>query len=104
MQVDDSSQAVKPKSAEGQAPLLRGHMGVFEIAFTVLAFSAPLTTAWGYLPFVILFGGIGAPLCFFVAMVLPRRGGGDARQGEILPRRPLYSRAIPAQLSTGPTR
>jgi amino acid transporter len=51
-------------------PHLRGRMGVVEVAFTVLAFAAPLTGAWGYLPFIILFAGIGAPLAVIVAMVL----------------------------------
>lgn len=49
---------------------LRGHMGVVEVALTVLAFSSPLTTAWGYLPFVIFFAGVGAPIAFLVAMIL----------------------------------
>lgn len=71
MHTDDTAPALTPSSASsGQAPLLRGRMGVFEVAFTVLAFSAPLTTAWGYLPFVILFAGLGAPISFLVAMVL----------------------------------
>jgi amino acid transporter len=69
MHTDDPAQLKVPDTGE-QQPLLRGHMGVIEIAFTVLAFSAPLTVAWGYLPIVILFGGIGAPISFFVTMIL----------------------------------
>jgi amino acid transporter len=54
----------------GQAPKLRGHMGVVEVMLTVLAFSSPLTVAWGYLPFVIIFAGIGAPVSFLAAGVI----------------------------------
>jgi amino acid transporter len=49
---------------------LRGRMGVAEVMLTVLAFSSPLTVAWGYLPFVIVFAGIGAPVSFLVAGVI----------------------------------
>src|SRR4051812_49220979 len=69
MHVDDGARTVVPDSQQ-QAPKLRGHMGIFEVALTVLAFSAPLTTAWGYLPFVILFAGTGAPISFLAAMIL----------------------------------
>jgi amino acid transporter len=58
------------ESAREGTQHLRGHMGVVEVALSVLAFSSPLTTAWGYLPFVIFFAGIGAPVAFLVAMVL----------------------------------
>jgi amino acid transporter len=49
---------------------LRGRMGVAEVVLTVLAFSAPLTVAWGYLPFVIVFAGLGAPVSFLVAGII----------------------------------
>lgn len=45
-------------------------MGVGQVSLTVLAFSSPLTTAWGYLPFVIFFAGTAAPVAFLVAMGL----------------------------------
>lgn len=53
-----------------QPKKLRGNMGALEVALTVLAFSSPLTVAWGYLPAVIYFGGVGAPISFLVAMAL----------------------------------
>jgi amino acid transporter len=53
-----------------EQPRLRGRMNVLEVALTVLAFAAPLTTAWGYLPFVIIFAGTGAPWAFIIAMCL----------------------------------
>ena len=65
-----STAAAVDPLAEQRPGGLRGHMGVVEVAMTVLAFSSPLTTAWGYLPFVIFFGGVGAPISFLVAMVL----------------------------------
>ena len=57
-------------NVEERTGQLRGHMGVVEVALSVLAFSSPLTTAWGYLPFVIFFAGVGAPMAFLVAMVV----------------------------------
>lgn len=69
--LDSGLTAAEPLEVEVDSPTgLRGHMGVVEVALTVLAFSSPLTTAWGYLPFVIYFGGVGAPISFLVAMVL----------------------------------
>lgn len=68
MSVNDDS--LMTAGSDSTQPRLRGRMGVVEIALTVLAFAAPLTTAWGYLPFVIIFAGLGAPLAFLVAMVL----------------------------------
>lgn len=41
---------------------LAGQMGPIGLALTVLAVSAPLTSASGYVPFAIMFGGIGTPL------------------------------------------
>lgn len=45
-------------------------MGAPEVSLSVLAFTSPLTTAWGYLPFVIYFAGLGAPVTFIVAAVI----------------------------------
>lgn len=69
MHTEDEPVVAAPAVAAEQ-PRLRGHMGVLEIALTVMAFASPLTTAWGYLPFVIIFAGIGAPLAFVIAMLL----------------------------------
>jgi amino acid transporter len=69
MVTDDGTRSPLPDMV-GDKPRLQGRMGVFEIAFTVMAFSSPLTVAWGYLPVVILFGGIGAPINFLFTMGL----------------------------------
>lgn len=45
-------------------------MGVTEVVSTVLAFSGPLTVVFGYLPFVIMFNGTGAPAAFLVATIM----------------------------------
>lgn len=49
---------------------LKGRIGVIELVLTVLAFSAPVVVVTGVTPFVITFGGIGAPLFFLAAMML----------------------------------
>lgn len=59
----------RPLSTSAGAKL-RGRMGVSEVALSVVAFASPLTTAWGYLPFVIYFAGLGAPLTFLVATAI----------------------------------
>jgi amino acid transporter len=41
-----------------------------ELLSTVLAFSAPVSTVYGYIPFVIVFDGLGAPGAFLAAMAL----------------------------------
>lgn len=46
---------------------LTGHMGVFDIVFTVLAFNAPLSVFVGFITVIIGFGnGLGAPVTFMV--------------------------------------
>lgn len=70
MSTDDKIVGTAPHTSAAQEPHLRGRMGVVEVAFTVLAFAAPLTGAWGYLPFIILFAGLGAPVVVLIAMVL----------------------------------
>jgi amino acid transporter len=70
MSTEDKVVASSTDASAAGEPHLRGRMGVVEVAFTVLAFAAPLTGAWGYLPFIILFAGIGAPLAVLIAMVL----------------------------------
>jgi amino acid transporter len=50
---------------------LSGSMGAIGLALTVLAFSAPLTTVSGYIPFALMFGGVGSPVIFvFTTLVL----------------------------------
>ncbi|MCQ8187116.1 APC family permease [Streptomyces rugosispiralis] len=49
---------------------LRGRIGVLELTLTVLAFSAPMVVVTGPTPFVIIFGGAGAPLAFVLAMAV----------------------------------
>src|SRR5688572_23379853 len=71
-----------PRAAVGQAPAtgvgtapdgpdtLEGHMGVFELMMTVLAFTAPIVVVTAFIPFVLVFGGLGAPTTFGIAAVL----------------------------------
>lgn len=47
---------------------LSGRMGVMELIASVLAFSAPIVVVSGFIPFVIIYDGVGAPTAFFVAM------------------------------------
>lgn len=49
---------------------LHGRMGIVELVFSVLAFSAPVAVVSGFIPFVIVFQGVGAPSAFLVAAVL----------------------------------
>ncbi|MFD5228798.1 APC family permease [Streptomyces qaidamensis] len=49
---------------------LRGRVGVLELVLTVLAFSAPMVVVSGVTPFVIIFGGAGAPVAFAIVTVL----------------------------------
>ncbi|MFB9122569.1 APC family permease [Paraburkholderia dipogonis] len=49
---------------------LTGNMGAIGLALTVLAFSAPLTTVSGYIPFALAFGGVASPLIFLVTAVV----------------------------------
>jgi len=49
---------------------LSGRVGVAELVLTVLAFSAPVVVVSGFTPFIIGFGGVGAPVAWIVAMVV----------------------------------
>ncbi|MFC9550228.1 APC family permease [Rhodococcus sp. NPDC056960] len=49
---------------------LEGRMGGVSLALTVLAFSAPLSVVSGYIPFTIVFNGMGAPFAFVLATVI----------------------------------
>jgi amino acid transporter len=46
---------------------LEGQMGVASVVLTVLAFSAPVVTVSGFMPFLIVFGGTGGPAIYIVA-------------------------------------
>lgn len=49
---------------------LNGKIGTWELASTVLAFSAPVCVVYSFLPVVIYFNGIGAPLTMLLTMSL----------------------------------
>lgn len=49
---------------------LKGRIGLLELLSTVLAYSAPIAVVSGFIPFVIVFNGIGAPLIFVSTMIL----------------------------------
>ncbi|MGD9811311.1 MAG: APC family permease, partial [Sphingobium sp.] len=49
---------------------LGGHMSLLELLATVLAFSAPVAVVSGFIPFVIVSAGAGAPAVFLCAMLL----------------------------------
>ncbi|MEN8503562.1 MULTISPECIES: APC family permease [Paraburkholderia] len=57
-------------TAESSPKKLSGNMGAVGLALTVLAFSAPLTTVSGYIPFALMFGGVASPLIFLVTAVV----------------------------------
>lgn len=45
-------------------------MGAMELVLTVLAFSAPLTVVIAWIPFLVIYNGIGAPTAFVIAALL----------------------------------
>lgn len=50
---------------------LHGHMGVFDIVFTVLAFNAPMSVFVGFITVIVGYGnGLGAPVTFIAAGAL----------------------------------
>jgi amino acid transporter len=60
-----------PQAAAAEQRRLSGHMGVFDIVFTVLAFNAPLSVFVGFITVIIGFGnGLGAPVTFLGAGAL----------------------------------
>jgi amino acid transporter len=65
MNMQDASLAAPTSSKK-----LTGNMGPIGLALMVLAFSAPLTTVSGYIPFALMFGGVASPLLFCVATVV----------------------------------
>lgn len=61
-----------PQTDAGAAePRLSGHMGVFDIVFTVLAFNAPMSVFVGFITVIVGFGnGLGAPVTYLGCGVL----------------------------------
>jgi len=51
-------------------PRMSGRISLLELLSTVLAYSAPVAVVSGFIPFVIIFDGIGAPMVFLVAMLM----------------------------------
>ena len=49
---------------------LVGRMGTTDLVFAVLSYAAPLTVVSGFLPFIIIFDGPGAPAAYAAATVL----------------------------------
>ncbi|EEF27464.1 conserved hypothetical protein, partial [Ricinus communis] len=53
---------------EGRPETLSGHLGTFDIVFTVLAYNAPLTVVTGFLGILLSIGnGLGTPVTFLAA-------------------------------------
>lgn len=64
-------EAAIPVTDTSPTPRLRGHLGVRDLVFTVLAYNAPLAIMAGYIPLVIGYGnGVGAPATFAVIGLL----------------------------------
>ncbi|UQS25999.1 APC family permease [Amycolatopsis thermalba] len=62
--------APQTPAPSGSARRLKGRMGVIELVFTVLAWSAPVMVVSASTPFIISFGGTGAPLAYVIAMAV----------------------------------
>lgn len=54
-------------AVSGGHPRLKGHMGTVQLLLTVLAFTAPIVVVAVFIPFVLDFGGMGAPADFGIA-------------------------------------
>lgn len=56
-------------TSDGARPVtLSGHLGTFDIVFTVLAYNAPLTVVTGFMGLLLSMGnGLGAPVTFLIA-------------------------------------
>lgn len=74
MKVSRMTVADLPKKSEKPHGLkesrLSGRMGITSLVLSVLAFSAPIVSVSGYIPFTVVFAGQAAPLAFAVATVL----------------------------------
>lgn len=58
------------KGAVSSDERLSGNMGVIEVAMSVLAFSAPLTTVAGFIPVLLMFSGASAPAIYVALTVM----------------------------------
>ncbi len=58
------------RMSESAPKKLSGNMGPIGLALMVLAFSAPLTTVSGYIPFALMFGGVSSPILFVVVTIV----------------------------------
>lgn len=65
---DLSTKSGKPRDVSNTR--LSGRMGITSLVLSVLAFSAPIVSVSGYIPFTIVFAGQAAPLAFAAATVL----------------------------------
>lgn len=74
-------------------------MGVLELLSTVLAFSAPVAVVSGYIPVVVTYGGIGAPLDYAAAtFVLLLFSAGFTTMSRYLPKSGAFYTFITAGL------
>ncbi|MFJ9899981.1 APC family permease [Streptomyces sp. NPDC091280] len=69
-QVPTVSGAKREAEVVEQPRRLQGSMGVGELAMSVLAFSAPLTTVAGFIPVLLMYGGKTGPAIYIVATVV----------------------------------
>lgn len=60
----------KPDENVASSKSLSGNIGTWELASTVLAFSAPVCVVYTFLPVVIYYNGIGAPITMLLTMSL----------------------------------
>jgi amino acid transporter len=66
MSAVSSAEEEVPVSAS--APRLSGNMGVFQVAFTVIAYNGPIVVFLGFIPVCILLGnGLGTPVAFLIS-------------------------------------
>jgi amino acid transporter len=69
VEIADTADAQASRGSDGGQ--LAGNMGVLQLAFTVLAYNAPVVVFLGYMPVTILLGnGIGTPVAYLVCAVI----------------------------------
>lgn len=67
----EGTASTPPSRHQGDSTQLTGHMGIFQLAFTVIAYNAPIVGFVGYMPVVILLGnGVGTPVALIVCGVI----------------------------------
>lgn len=64
------SDGLPPDGVEERPAHLKGNMGVVELAMSVLAFSAPLTTVAGFIPVLLTYSGPSAPMIYILVTAL----------------------------------